>query len=182
MLILTFHVARCRFTLGFCHVSLIISNRLRQLESWSCWSQTFGAGKGQSGGTATFSLYGQSGAALPDLQTGRRGGPPARMGKPAPGPFTRPVLTLAAGRIPAPLWRMTCLADILGHGFGLRMIHWIESGSRWVCSDRQPHLHPLWLGKRKGWHWQPSGVAPGSFKEDGSGRAPDGCVQNFGYQ
>lgn len=52
------------FTLGFCHVSLIISNRLRQLESWSCWLETFGAGKGQSGGTAAFSLYEQCGAEL----------------------------------------------------------------------------------------------------------------------
>lgn len=86
-------------------LSLIISNRLRQLESWSCcWSRTLGAGKGQSGGTAAFSLYEQCAAALsPNLQTGRLSGPPARMGKPTPRPFTCPVLTLAAVCTQAPL-------------------------------------------------------------------------------
>lgn len=92
------------FTLGFRHVSLIISNRLRQLESWSCWLQTFGARKGQSGGMAAFSLYEQCGAERsPNPQTARHSGPPARMGKPTPGSFTCPGLTLAAVCVQAPL-------------------------------------------------------------------------------
>jgi hypothetical protein len=129
------------FTLGFCHVSLIISNRLRQLESWSCWLQTFGAGKGWWGGgaTAAFSLYEQCGAELsPNLQTSRHCGPPTRMGKPTPRPFTCPGLIFAAVRLQVPLWKMTCLADSLGHGFGLRMIHGIESGNRWASQRDNP--------------------------------------------